>query len=231
MGLKRVAIYHFTDGSKKRPIVCQKQIDRLKDFANRPDWEVKEVFCDDSLRKSKHPGFEAFWENRKDFDVLVTKDFYHIQIHTKSCMEIMKALREESIQVYSLENGYFSFEEVPLNEHLRVATYFGRTKVYQHEMIGIQNDIFKHFIKEKTSWEIVDMYVDELPLRIDKEQIQLHELIRNRDKYDLILVKSLGSIHWRMAKFCSIREELQKDIFSLQDGFLKYCKEQGGKDL
>ena len=59
----------------------------------------------------------------------------------------------------------------------------------------------------------------------DGEQIQLMELIKNKDNYDLLLVHNLNDVHWRTANFCKVREQLHLDIYSLQEGFLKYNKE------
>ena len=43
-----------------------------------------------------------------------------------------------------------------------------------------------------------------------------------RDKYDILLVHNLNDIHWRTANFFRIREQLHMDIYSLQEGLLKY---------
>jgi hypothetical protein len=69
---------------------------------------------------------------------------------------------------------------------------------------------------------LLDQYYDESLRQKDCEQIQMKELIANRDKYDLLLVHNLNDVHWRTANFCKIREQLQLDIYSLQEGFLKY---------
>lgn len=51
------------------------------------------------------------------------------------------------------------------------------------------------------------------------------KLIKNKDNYDLLLVHNLNDVHWRTANFCKVREQLHLDIYSLQEGFLKYNKE------
>ena len=66
--------------------------------------------------------------------------------------------------------------------------------------------LFSHFIGEQK----------------DGEQIHLQELIQNKDKYDLLLVHNLNDVHWRTSNFCKVREQLHLDIYSLQEGFLKY---------
>lgn len=139
----------------------------------------------------------------------------------------MKELRDKGIQVHSIENGYFSWEEAPFDKPLQVATYCCRfgTPNEMKQIIPVNNDILKLFSNKKTNWTVVDQYFDESERQNDGEQKQLMELIKNKDKYDLLLVHNLNDVHWRTADFCKVREQLSLDIYSLQEGFLKYNKE------
>ena len=139
-------------------------------------------------------------------------------------MSVMKELRDKGVQVHSIENGNFSWEEAPFDKPLKVATYCCRfgTPNDRKQIIPVQNDILKLFTNKKTKWTVIDQYFDESEHQNDGEQIQLMELIKNKDKYDLILVHNLNDIHWRTANFCKVREQLHLDIYSLQEGFLKY---------
>ena len=139
----------------------------------------------------------------------------------------MKELREKGIQIHSIENGSFSWEEAPFDKPLRVATYCCRfgTPNEMKQIIPVHNDILKLFADKKTQWTVIDQYFDESEHQNDGEQIQLMELIKNKDKYDLLLVHNLNDVHWRTANFCKVREQLHLDIYSLQEGFLKYNKE------
>ena len=218
------AIYHFTDGSEKRPIVNQKQLNILEQFAISQDFTVNDIYCDKSLLKCEQPEFDRFMSDVDKYDVLVTKDFYHISKNTMKCMSVMKELRDKGVQVHSIENGNFSWEEAPFDKSLRVATYccrFGAPNEMK-QIIPVQNDILNLFANKKTKWTVTDQYFDESEHQNDGEQIQLMELIKNKDKYDLILVHNLNDIHWRTANFCKVREQLHLDIYSLQEGFLKY---------
>lgn len=221
------AIYHFTDGSEKRPIVNQKQLNMLEQFAISQGFSVGGIYCDKSLRKCEQPEFVRFLSDVDKYDVLVTKDFYHISKNTMKCISVMKELRDKGIQVHSLENGSFSWDEAPFDKPLRVATYccrFGTPNEMQ-QIIPVHNDILKLFVNKKTQWTVIDQYLDECERQNDGEQIQLMELINNKDKYDLLLVHNLNDVHWRTANFCKVREQLHLDIYSLQEGFLKYNKE------
>lgn len=221
------AIYHFTNESKHRPKVYKDQLQALKYFANAHEWNVSEIFCDFSLNKSEHPEFDRFLAEADKYDVLVVKDFYHISKNTMECMRIMKLLRDKGITIYSIENGYFVYTEVPLDKPLRVVTYSCRYGLPNEikQSISVQNDIFSYFIRRKTNWTLIEQFSDESEHQNDQEQKQLITLISNRDKYDLLLVNNLNDIHWRTSKFCKRREDLQLDIYSMQDGFLSYRKD------
>ena len=221
------AIYHFTDGSEKRPIVNQKQLNMLEQFAISQGFSVGEIYCDKSLLKCEQSEFDRFMADIDRYDVLITKDFYHISKNTMKCMSVMKNLRDKGIQIHTIENGSFSWENAPFDKPLRVATYCCRfgTPNEMKQIIPVHNDILKLFADKKTQWTVIDQYFDESEHQNDGEQIQLMELIKNKDKYDLLLVHNLNDVHWRTANFCKVREQLHLDIYSLQEGFLKYYKE------
>lgn len=224
----KAAIYHFTDGSEKRPIVYETQLKALGEFAKSKGFEVADVFCDKSLRRCDRSEFDQLLENCEQYDALIVKDFYHLSKNTNKCMEIMKEFRTKGVAIYSVENGSFVFEDEPLETPLRVATYNSRFPEVdsQKQIITVQNDTMKLFVKLKTNWSIIDQFFDESLHQNDGEQINLQKLIERKDNYDLLLVQTLNDIHWRTANFCKIRETLQMDIYSLQDGFLKYGREK-----
>ena len=221
------AIYHFTDGSEKRPIVNQKQLNMLEQFAISQGFSVGEIYCDKSLLKCEQSEFDRYMADIDRYDALIVKDFYHISKNTMKCMSVMKDLHDKGIQIHSIENGSFSWEEAPFDKPLRVATYCCRfgTPNEMKQIIPVHNDILKLFADKKTQWTVIDQYFDESERQIDGEQIQLMELIKNKDNYDLLLVHNLNDVHWRTANFCKVREHLHLDIYSLQEGFLKYNKE------
>lgn len=221
---RKAAIYHFTNESKKRPKIYRDQLEALKAYATSVGLDVADIYCDMSLKRSERSEFDRLLENSDQYDALVTKDFYHIAKNTGKCLSVMQQLRENGLEIYSIENGIFTSEDAPFDKPLRVATYtchFG-TPNEMKEVIPVRNDIFTLFTIKKTSWNVIDQYYDESLRQKDSEQIQMKELIANSDKYDLLLVHNLNDVHWRTANFCKIREQLQLDIYSLQEGFLKY---------
>jgi DNA invertase Pin-like site-specific DNA recombinase len=225
---KKAAIYHFTNESKQRPRIYQKQLNILKYFAESLGFEVSatDVYCDMSLKRCERTEFDRFLENCEQYDALITKDFYHISKNTMQAMSLMKELRDKGVQIYTIENGHFSWDEAPFEKPLRVATYCCRfgTKMEMHEIIPVQNDILRLFSKKKTNWTVIDQYFDESFHQNDGEQPDLMKLLANKDKYDLLLVHNLNDVHWRTANFCKIREHLQLDIYSLQEGYLHFQK-------
>ena len=224
---RKAAIYHFTNESKQRPKIYRDQLEALKAYATSVGLDVADIYCDMSRKRSERSEFDRFLENSDQYDALVTKDFYHIAKNTGKCLGVMRQLRDNGLEIYSIENGIFTWEDAPFDKPLRVATYtchFG-TPNEMKEVIPVKNDIFTLFTNKKTKWTVVDQYFDESLRQKDGEQIQLMELIKNSDKYDLLLVHNLNDVHWRTANFCKIREQLHLDIYSLQEGFLKYRKE------
>lgn len=224
---QKAAIYHFTNESKHRPKIYRDQLKALEEYAVSVGFDVADVYCDMSLKRSERTEFDRFLSNCDQYDALITKDFYHIAKNTGTCMKSMQELRDKGVKVYSPENGIFVWEDAKFDEPLRVATYtchFG-TPNEMKEVIPVRNDIFTLFTDKKTKWTIVDQFFDESLHQNDGEQIQMMELLKNRDKYDLLLVHNLNDAHWRTANFCKIREQLHLDIYSLQEGFLKYEKE------
>lgn len=220
----RAAIYHFTDESKKRPEVYKKQLRALEAFASENGFEKTDIFCDMTLKKTEGVEYKRFMSSCEQYSALVTKDFYHISKNTGKCLSVLKELRDKGLTVYTIENGCFRWVEAAFDKPLRVATYFcyhGSTNVNRHT-VSLKNDVFSLFVKKKTNWTIVDRYQDMALRPRDGEQIYIEDLIANKDKYDLLLVHNMNDIHWRTANFCKIREKLQLDIYSLQEGFLAY---------
>ena len=220
----KAAIYHFTDKSTQRPKIYRDQLKALEEYAESVGLDVADIYCDMSLKRSERTEFDRFLTNSDQYNALVTKDFYHIARNTGTCLRIMQQLRDNGLQIYSIENGIFTWEEPPFKQPLRVATYtchFG-TPNEMKEIIPLRNDVCKLFANKKTQWTVLDQYYDESLHQKDCEQIQMKELISKRTNYDLLLVHNLNDVHWRTANFCKIREQLQLDIYSLQEGFLKY---------
>lgn len=220
----KAAIYHFTEGKEKRPKIYLDQLNLLEEYAITLGYTVSDIFFDKSSLRCERPEFTRFLSSCDQYDALITKDFYHISKNSLKCISIINELRVKGVTIYTTENGHFAWDEAPFNKQLRVATYncrFGNSDEMK-QIITIQNDVLSLFSNKKTNWTIVDQYFDESKYQKDGEQVQLKKLIDNRNLYDLILVHNLNDIHWRTANLCKIREQIQLDIYSLQEGFLKY---------
>lgn len=220
----KAAIYHFTDKSAHRPKIYRDQLNALKAYADSVGFDVVDVFCDMSLKRFERTEFDRFLSCSEQYDALITKDFYHISKNTGKCMGILQELRKKGLQVYSVENGIYISEDPPLDEALRAASYTCIHGIPDEirEILPVKNDILKLFATKKTNWILTDQYTDQSPHQRDRELVQLKMLLDNRDKYDILLVHNLNDIHWRTANFFRIREQLHMDIYSLQEGLLKY---------
>lgn len=229
--MNKIAIYHFTDGSNKRPIINEKQMTALREFASGYGIVEKE-YLDKSLKKYEQKEKQMLIEEIMNYDLLVTKDFYHIAINTGACIRLMKHFLTMGVETHSMEDGSFVFSAIPIDKELNVAIYHAKyednTPSAQMQKKGncitaqTQVDVLRLFAKKKTNWKVVDAYIDEAKGQSNDKQKSLMQLIKNREKYDLVLCKDFNTIHWRTAKFCRRRNELGLDIYSIKEGYLKY---------
>lgn len=229
--MNKVAIYHFTNKSEKRPIVNEKQMVLLRDFAKQYGTIEKE-YLDKSFKKCEQEEKRKMIQEIGEYDILAIKNFYHIAKNTGTCIELLQQFLSQGVKTYSMEDGCFTFTDVPFNEKLNIAIYHSkyvdntpssnRWKRGNEITIQTQLEIMRLFVKQKTSWQIADIYVDESQEQSDSKQANLLELIKNSEKYDLVLCKNFNNIHWRTAKFCKRRNDMKLDIYSLREGYLKY---------
>lgn len=221
--MKKAAIYHFTDGTQRTKIY-KKQLKILKEYATYLGYTDIEIYCDLSLLRKERVEFDRLLSHADQFDALIVKDFYHISKNTTQCVKIIESLKDNGVQIFTTDNGSLNCKEAPFKTPLRVATYCSRfgTKNEMKELIPVRNDILDLFAKKKTLWTIQEQYWDESKLQNNGEQKDLSRLIKAKNNYDLLLVPNMSNVHWRTANFCKIREALQLDIYSLEEGFLKY---------
>lgn len=223
----RAAIYHFTNGSEKRPAVNKKELDRLADFARQKGYTDIEIFCDTSLRKEDQHEFRRLMDESVRFSTIIARDFYLLSKNTMRCFEILKWFSDRGIEVLTMQDGDFRFTEPPLTDDLTIATYTCRFEARKtEEVINLQNDIFRDFAEKKTSWTVEKQYADISENQRDGDQLQLQELIQDSSRYDLLLVRNLNDVHWRTANFCKVCNALKLDIYSIKEGFLPFRKEK-----
>ena len=221
----KAAIYHFTDKSEKRPGIYLKELQRLRDFASSLGYAGCDEYVDMTLTLQDQVKKKELLSSITDYRSLILRDFYHLRKNTGACMEGLVWLSRSGIQVHSIEDGSFLFMEAPFSNPLRAAVYYCGLGIVGHSS-ELQFDIMEMFIRAKTNWTLVDSYADLSGNKIDGSQVEMQKLIQNRDKYDIILVQSFNDIHWRTAKFCKVRNRLQKDIYSMHNEiYLKYERE------
>ena len=219
--IKRAAIYHFTDESKKRPSIYKKVLTELQEYAENCKFEVLCTYCDLSLKKAEHKEFEKFYKEKENYEVLIAKDFYHLNKNTGACFDLLQQLSKANIETITIEDGSFIFIDTPYEERLNVAIYYNEL-VSSDRSSNLQIRIFKMFVECKTNWCIVDTFIE------DKQenygQKELEKLIKNKNRYDMVITRTMNHINSRTSRFCKIRNELECDIFSFREGYVKYNK-------
>lgn len=223
--MKTAVIYHFTDGSDKRPKVYKGQLTALRAFAISKGFHIASVYCDKSLRRYEQTEFNRLIDSADEFDALIVKDLYHLSKNTKQCFRILRNLQDKGVSIYTLEDGDYLCTDnldAPLFKHLKVATYNCIQGRHQNvtPILNLENEVLRFFTSNKTAWKIIDQFNDISLRQVDGDQFQLQELIANNAKYDLLLVKDVNDIHWRTAKFSKLREALNLSIYSLQEGYI-----------
>ena len=75
--MSKAAIYHFTDGGSKRPIVYEKELNRVREYAASIGCDEVSVYLDKTLKKSEQHQLDKMLQEISHYDALVMKDFYH----------------------------------------------------------------------------------------------------------------------------------------------------------
>lgn len=119
-------------------------------------------------------------------------------------------------------------KEPPYKEHLKAAIYHSTSAVSCNIKVDdpiskeTQIDTMKLFIKNKTCWEMADIYCDDIEYQSEKTQTELMKLVENSSKYDVVICKSFNLINKKTAKFFTLRNSIKLDIYSLREGYLAW---------
>lgn len=224
----KVCIYHFTNAENlRRPIVYQKQMTILEEFASQYG-EVQKIYLDGTLKQNMQKEREMLINEITNYDILIMKDFYHLAKNTSTCLGLLQSFALDGIKTITIEDGTFDFrfQDAPFEDRLKVCVYHSKYHEDGDRPIDTQLKIFNSFVKHYTNWKIVDAYVDEANSQSDSVQKEIFKVIENarQGKYDLLLIKNFNTFHWRTAKFCHRRNELALPIYSLKEGYLPYKK-------
>ena len=130
--------------------------------------------------------------------------------------ELLDDIYSKGIEIYTLEDGTFLFEEAPYDRELKVATYYCGLEI-RERTADLQKRIFEFFVKAKTKWQVVANYFDDKGNKVQTNQKGMQELIDKKDEYDIILVNSFGDINWLTNRFFKTKNNIGKGIYSLKD--------------
>lgn len=219
-----VAIYHFSDSNFKKPIIFEKEIDELYTYAaHQKGWAVSGVYIDYTLCKSKQHEHQRFLKDCQKYNVLLTKDFYHINDKMGPFLnEAIYLTQEKEIQFHSLIDGRFKMadDKYLLSLPLKAAIYDNDT--YSPEEQSLKIEVFQMFIKYKTNWTLTDVFMEKNRATCNDEYQMLESLIQHKEYFDLVLVDSFSKINYRVSMFFKKRNLLKKTIYSLKEGGLPY---------
>ena len=146
MNESKAAIYHFTDGGSIRPIVYEKEIDRIKKFASDIGFADTDLYLDKSLRKVDQLQLQKLLQDIDGYEALIMKDFYHLRKNTGAFMSDLIALGSKGVNVYTIEDGNFQLEKAPFEQPLRVAMYYCGLEIVGRSM-ELQFEIMKYFLQ------------------------------------------------------------------------------------
>lgn len=217
-GCCRVAVYHYTNGSTVRGHIVEKEVDRLYEFvSSHSGWRLQGLYLDFTLVKTKQVQYEKMRENTDNYDVILTKDFSHIQLKTGTFWAQVIQILYGNVKIETLLDGSVEdfYDTSWFGKTLGVAIYY--SSVHNETENKLRINVLKTFVSLKTLWSIKGLYID-CKEKYTDNQPELEHLLADAENYDLILVDDFGSIHFRTAKFVKIRKRLGKPIFSIKEG-------------
>ena len=216
--LQRTVVYHFTDGSEKRPCIVEKDIDSIyKYLDSHKNWNPVALYLDKTLVKTNQMQYQQLRKRFDRYDILLTKDFYHIQTKTVTFWKHIQQLLSERICIHSVIDGNLDYFYDPqwLLKDLKVAIYYRSSEAAGAS--DLRAETLNMFVSMKTQWNVQKVYADQRTKYSDK-QTELESLLLEASQYDLILVDSFVSIHFRTAKLMKTKKKLNKPIYSMKEG-------------
>lgn len=227
----KIAVYHFTDGSMSRQKIVEKDIDCLySKICAHNTWILQGLYLDRTLVKEKQIKRKEVMEKAYTYDILLTKDFYHIETKTVTFWRTVTRLMNKAVKIYTLADDCLKhfYDPSCLRKGLKVAIYYRGSKLSDYNggsklpnYNEYRMEALKIFAELKTNWSIEKIYVDYMTKYSDK-QPELEQLILDADQYNLILVDSFGMIHNRTSEFFKIKRQLKVPVYSMKEGGIYY---------
>ncbi len=211
-----------------KPQRVNASVNVLWGFAASSGYEVEGLYHDISEAGMSRTERQMLLEQCDQYDALFLSCAFHLSRTTRQYFALMKELEAKGLEIHSKDHGILSVSNaIPIEKPLRVATYYSHiiSDINGHKYSDIQNQVFSLYIKKETPWILVDQYIDKLDEKKVTKQTELLKLIENKDKYDIIIVSDFGNLCWDTSRFFNIRKELAKDIYSLEEGILKFVEE------
>lgn len=210
-----------------KPQKVNTSINILWGYAASLGYQVEEIYHDVSKAGISRAERNRLIAECEQYNALFLTCAFHLNRTTRQFFSISNELEDKGLEIHTMDHGVISVtDNIPTLESLKVATYYCHLSMTDsvHDYTGIQNEVFQMYIRKETSWTVIDQYIDRLDQRKVTEQYELEKMIANKDKYDIILVSDFGNLSWDTSRFFNAREQLGKDIYSLEEGLLPFRK-------
>lgn len=211
---KKVAIYLVTNKSDQRPIIYERELDKVYEFASQQKcWDVPYVYLDKTLKKSEHSAYERFKEQVNKFDILLLLDFYQLEDKLGTFLKEVLELNKQGIQVISMRQGAIRIlpEEI-IHQKRKVVAYDNGTPEMEKDL---KKAILQAFVNHRTQWQLETIYMEEMHTE-DWEEIG-ERLVEDSEKW-ILLVRKFNCLHPRTIVFFRMIKAIGIPIYSLEEG-------------
>lgn len=213
------AVYHFANHPYKRPRVVLNDVDALYQHASQfaKNWEVA-LYLEFETTGKKSLGYI---KNNLKINTLVVKSLFHINRKIHPVIDM--AQKHSHLQIASLEEGILQLCSSPdnplLQQPLRVLIYNRYLSAHEEDYSSLQMDIYKAFVRLKTNWTFVGVYIDET---FGKRQGNWLPLTQFSEDYDVVLVESFYKFDINIHSLKKIMQQINKPIYSMKEGEIQF---------
>lgn len=221
---KKAAIYHHQDDLTSRDVrlyARQKDIDLLISFVKDQGYEDPDLYFDNTLTLKDRVQYPRLLESLDNYEVIVTKDFYHINRTTSSFIKDLATFSEHGVVLRSVFDGSACIlKSVPKtlkSKGLRAVSYTASDR--QTAGDDLQNEIFKAYVNKNTDWVLKEQFS---PFFFDeKRELWEYRLGAEAFKdFDILIVRSFSDISSKTEKFAKARRDMGIGILSLKEGYM-----------
>ena len=213
--VQAVCIYHYTIKPERTTVVLN-QIDRMYDYAKSKisRSEIVGLYIDLSDRGRKN--FDSLLL-RRDMDVVLTKDLYHIKRSLGAFFHVFFQLEANNIQLISLEEGQISTTtDAPTITDITI--YENPQSAYEIENKSILIDRLKLFCKQR-NWKVKRVVVKD-------KAVNPIDLFSCENDADMILVSSYTRIISETSELRQLVSKIRTPIYGIKEGVISFSEKE-----